>query len=155
MKFLTVIFLLFFVGNLSAQRTYDLKTSPLEGESYLKVTNGHFIFWIEHKVFCDIFSDNDFAEIKNLLESITETVSIDYLTTEISKITQKTEDIDEEIRYIIWGKELLIERVSDGLFLSEYTILTNEKIRSIVDNQGQLILKDWEIRFRTIGTPSF
>lgn len=156
MKFFTLIFILFFVGKLNAQRTYELKTTPIDGQVYLKITNGQFIFWITQKDFCDIFSVNDRDQIKLVVESFSDVISIEYLTTEISKITQDSEDIDKEIRYLILNEDLFIERVSDGLFLSEYTVLTNEKIRSLVDDQGQSIVKEWEIsKFKTIGTPSF
>jgi hypothetical protein len=151
----TLVFLLFFVGNLSAQRTFELQSEPLLDHNYLKITNGKFIFWIEQKDFYDIFLENDLIKIKPLIESVTETISIEYLTTEISKITQETEDLDKEIRFLILDEDLFIERVSDGLFLSEYTVLTKEKIRSLVDDQGQLIVTSWEVIFRTIGTPSF
>jgi hypothetical protein len=155
MKLITCILLLFFVGNLSAQRTFDLKTTPVEGQTYLKITNGKFIFWIEQEDFCDIFSEKDLGEIKTLVESITDIVSIEYLTTEISKITQETEDLDRELRYLIYGDEVLIERVIDGLFLSEFTSLTENSHRKLVDNQGELIVKDWIQVFHFTGTPTF
>ncbi|MFN5983787.1 MAG: hypothetical protein ACK46Y_18135 [Fluviicola sp.] len=155
LKISTLIFLLFFVGNLSAQRTVELQSEPLLDHNYLKITNGQFIFWIEQKDFYDIFLENDLVEIKPLIESVTETVSIEYLTTEISKITQETEDLDKEIRYLILGEDLFIERISDGLFLSEYTVLTKEKIRSLVDDQGELIIKEWTIIKSACSNPSF
>lgn len=155
MKLVTCILILFFVGNLSAQRTFELNSEPLLDHHYLKITNGHYIFWIEQENFCDIFSENDLDEIKTLIESITDIVSIEYLTTEISKITQESEDLDMEIRFLIFSDDLLIERVNDGLFLSEYTVITKDKRKSIVDNQEQLIVKDWEFKYRTIGNPSF
>jgi hypothetical protein len=155
MRLVTCILLLFFVGNLSAQRTYELKTTPVEGQTYLKITNGKFIFWIEQEDFCGIFSDNDLGEIKTLVESITDIVSIEYLTTEISKITQETEDLDREIRYLICGDEVLIERVIDGLFLSEFTSLTVNNHRKLVDNQGELLVQEWIQKYHFTGTPSF
>jgi hypothetical protein len=155
MKLVTCILLLFFVGNLSAQRTYELETTPVEGQTYLKITNGNFIFWIEHKEFCDVFSEKDLSEIKTFIESITETVSIEYLTTEISKITQETEDLDKEIRYLIINDDVLVERVNDGLFLSEFTSITENSHRKLVDNQGELLVQEWIQKYRFTGTPSF
>lgn len=155
MKFFTILFLVFFVGNLSAQRTFELQSEPLLNHHYLKITNGKFIFWIEQEDFCDIFSENDLGEIKIVIESITDIVSIEYLTIEISKITQETEDLDKEIRYLIFNDEVLIERVIDGLFLSEFTSLTENSHRKLVDNQGELLVQEWIQKFRFTGTPSF
>ena len=155
MKLVIGVLLLFFVGKLSAQRTYELQTTPVEGQTYLKITNGKFIFWIEQEDFCDIFSENDLGEIKTLVESITDIVSIEYLTSEISKITQETEDIDKEIRYAIIGEDILIERVKDGLFLSEYSFLVEKNMRKIADNEGELIVQEWIQKYHFTGTPSF
>jgi hypothetical protein len=53
------------------------------------------------------------------------------------------------------GEDLFIERISDGLFLSEYTVLTKEKIRSLVDDQGELFIKEWTIIKSACSNPSF
>ena len=128
LRMFTLVFLLFFVGNLSAQRTFELQSEPLLDHNYLKITNGKFIFWIEQKDFYDIFLENDLIKIKPLIESVTETISIEYLTTEISKITQETEDLDKEIRFLILDEDLLF-------LVHLYQTISNRCAHHLIYNQ--------------------